>query len=659
MKVQGRHLIAGGVAAVLVLLGLDYGGFTAPATAAVAISVWWVIALGLALGLVPRAWIPRTAVVAGILLVVLAALTTTSIGWAFDRGLAFAEAVQIAMIAGAFLLSILLSKRGEGRSWMRGVGFGLFGIILLALVSRFFPELGDDRELTASLGEIVGGRLSWPLGYWNAIGAVAALYAVLAVFFGGSGSSRLWRALSTASLPATLTVFYLCSSRGALVAALIGIVLLVALGPGRTRKVTTLLIGFLGGIPPIFVASRSYDLVHAQPTPQADEQGLVLLAVTLAATAVCFGAAYLLDKRLQRSSIPRTIGWSLTATVIALVVASAVIADPVERFETFTEAPTETPGISDNSAYATEHLLGGGGNGRWQLWSSAFRAAESEPLGGVGAGGFATWFKQDGDIWFKTIDAHSTPLQVLAELGIPGFLLFALFGLIVGIAGVRRFRDGPYTEKMGEALNEEAEGSEPDWSELGVWLSLLLAGLVAISIDWSLEFPVVSISLMITAAMLCGPAYRVEPTPERESRGGSLLYTAILVPLAAVAITMAWKQHDASTSIEASQKAFSDGRPEEALKKALAAIDAEPWAGEPYSQAAAVFQSDGRPLAALRYARMATQESPQETSFWIQRATIEARVGLEGPALRSLQRAEATDPAAPIWSRASLPAQKP
>lgn len=650
MRLQGKHLIAGGIAVALVLIALDYGGFSPSSTAVIAIALWWLIALGLSLGLFPRAWVPAGSVSAGAILVLLALLTAVSLAWATDRGLAFAEAIQIGMICGAFLLAVFLSRRGEGRAWMLGVASGLFGILFLALVSRFFPELGDDRELTATLGEIVGGRLSWPLGYWNAVGAIAAIYSVLAIYFGGQGSNRFWRSIATASLPATLAVFYLCSSRGALVAAVAGIALLLALGPGRTRNLATLLIGLVGGLAPVLVASRSYDLVHAQPTPQADEQGLLLLAVTVLATATVFGVRYLLDGIILRSSIPKAIGWPVAGVVIALLLVGAVVADPVERFETFTEAPTETPGISGDSAYATEHLLGGGGNGRWQLWSSAFRAAQAEPLGGVGAGGYASWFKQDGDIWFKTVDAHSTPLQLLAELGIPGLVLFTAFGFVVVGVGTNRLVRGPYAARLAKDLPENEGVSEPGWDELPVWLSLLLTGLVAISVDWSLEFPVMSIPLMICAAMLCGPAYRVEPTPIEESRRKSLLFTVGLVPLAAVVIVMAWKQYDAASSIDSSQKAFGAGREEEALEQARDAIDATPWAGAPYSQAAAVLASQSRPRTALPYAVIATRKSPTETSFWIQRARIESDLGFTRAASRSIKRAEVTDPGAPIWN---------
>lgn len=650
MSLQGKQLIAGGVAATLVLLGLDYGGFSASATAVTAIVLWWLIALGLALGLFPRAWIPGSAISAGALLVVLTILTAVSLEWASDRGLAFGEAIQMAMIAGAFLLTVLLSQRGDGRAWLRGVALGLFGIVLLGLVSRFFPGLGDDRELTAELGEIVGGRLSWPLGYWNAIGAVAALYAIAVTFFGGHASSRLWRSAATASLPATLTVFYLCSSRGALLAALAGVVLLVTLGPSRTPKLFSLAIGILGGLAPVFVASRSYDLVHAQPTLQADDQGLVLLAVTVVATAATFGVRYLLDVRLAHFRIPTRLGWVLTGGLAVLVIAGAAVASPVERFENFTEPPTETPAISDDSAYATEHLLGGGGNGRWQLWSSAFRAVEKEPLKGVGAGGYAEWFKQDGAIWFKTVDAHSTPLQILAELGIPGFLLFVAFGMVTVVAGVTRLRRGPYAERLGETLPDDDRVDEPDWTELPVWLSLLLTGLVAISIDWSLEFPVLSIPLMITAAMLCGPAYRVAPTPKDDTRTKSLLLTAILVPLAAITIVMAWKQYDSASSIEASREASTNNEPAQALTSARKAIKATPWAGLPYSQAAAILTSVDRPGRALSYAIRATRKAPAETAFWIQRARIESTLGFNRAASRSIERAKESDPGAPIWS---------
>src|SRR4029077_9983952 len=77
---------------------------------------------------------------------------------------------------------------------------------------------------------------------------------------------------------------------------------------------------------------------------------------------------------------------------------------------------------------------------RYDYWDVALRAFASEPLRGVGAGGWAVWWLRDRTINEFAQDAHSLPLQTLAELGIVGLALLAVFlaGIVVAAAAPRR-----------------------------------------------------------------------------------------------------------------------------------------------------------------------------------------------------------------------------
>ncbi|MGI9539165.1 MAG: O-antigen ligase family protein [Miltoncostaeaceae bacterium] len=88
----------------------------------------------------------------------------------------------------------------------------------------------------------------------------------------------------------------------------------------------------------------------------------------------------------------------------------------------------------------------GGGSGRSDLWSVAFRLWQDAPLQGIGLGNFpelaplklqeATEIER-GDLIVEGIHAHSTYLGILAETGIVGFVFFAVIVVAALMASAR------------------------------------------------------------------------------------------------------------------------------------------------------------------------------------------------------------------------------
>jgi O-antigen ligase len=64
---------------------------------------------------------------------------------------------------------------------------------------------------------------------------------------------------------------------------------------------------------------------------------------------------------------------------------------------------------------------------RYAYWRVALRAFGDEPLRGVGAGGWAVYWLRYRPFDEFAQDAHSLPLQTLAELGLVGFALLLAF----------------------------------------------------------------------------------------------------------------------------------------------------------------------------------------------------------------------------------------
>jgi O-antigen ligase len=96
-------------------------------------------------------------------------------------------------------------------------------------------------------------------------------------------------------------------------------------------------------------------------------------------------------------------------------------------------------------------LTANGGSGRSDLWTVGLRIVQAHPLGGVGVGNFQTaspnYVLRPGaikraDLIFSPAPkvAHNTYLQVLAEMGVPGLLLFLAVILVCLYCALRAAR---------------------------------------------------------------------------------------------------------------------------------------------------------------------------------------------------------------------------
>jgi len=298
-----KHALAVAVAVVYVVVALPDGSYAPEAIAAGTLVIWWAVIVGLAVGAWPRTGVPRPAIAAGVCIAALAVLTALSLAWANDDGGAFVEVVRVAGYAGVFALVVLASPQGSARSWLLGLAIGLVAVAALALGSRFEPGLpGGDDEIGTSIPS-ARGRLSFPIGYWNGLGACMALAGVLLVWLGARAETRVARSLAVAALPVILLTIYLTSSRGAMIAAAVGVAVLLALGPARVRLISGLAIAAVGGGALIALTEQRSPLVDDPGSPVAGFAGDEILLATLIVAASVGLVRYLVDDRLARVRI--------------------------------------------------------------------------------------------------------------------------------------------------------------------------------------------------------------------------------------------------------------------------------------------------------------------------------------------------------------------
>ena len=131
-----------------------------------------------------------------------------------ERGLLYA-------VAAAAL--VLVVTRERVTSLLAGVVAGVTAVSLYALATRLFPgHVGGAYDPSS------GYQLAEPIGYWNALGLLLVLGVLLGAGFALRGESML-RVPAGAALVPLGVALYFTFSRGAVVALLVGIVVLLSL----------------------------------------------------------------------------------------------------------------------------------------------------------------------------------------------------------------------------------------------------------------------------------------------------------------------------------------------------------------------------------------------------------------------------------------------
>jgi hypothetical protein len=631
---KGKHAITAAVAGGCFALGVGEGGFYPTAFAIASLAVWAIVLIGLAAGLVPRADPPPAALGAGGCLLGFAALTALSVAWGSDDGAAFADTVRLLSYLGLFTVGVAIARRGSSAPWLYGLAIGLLGICLFALGSRFEPGLFGDPEGTAQL-QAAAGRLSYPIGYWNGLGAAMAMCIALLVWIGARGATRVGRMLAVGALPLPLLTLYASTSRGGFVAAGIAVAALILFGPERMRLVGSLAVGCAGGAALVGFAVMRDDFLDRPGTALAETQGTEMLFLSIAVVLVTAVARWAFDRRLAELEIPPPLlsrrflrAAGAVAAVVAVVALVAV--DPVDKWESFKAPPAEAEGFTAGE----RDLARATSSGRYQFWSVAVDGFESDPLKGIGAGGYETWWSQHRPIELPATRAHSIVFESLGELGFPGLALVAGFFGIALFAGWRRLGllGGPPSGEVGAAL------------------AILVAGGVSAAIDWTHDLPGVVGPAILAAALLTGPATlprlapRISP-PVAFTRSRRRFMAGVgLLLVAWVAICASGLLLLSDRSLVAAETAVAEGRFEDAVEEANDAIDLQPWAAEPRTQLALAYEAAGDIPSAQEALAEAIERTPEDWRLWVIAIRLDVLANDIAGARIDLERAKELNP---------------
>lgn len=611
-------------------LGLEGGGYDPLVHDQVGIAAWWVLLATVAVGAIPRQRIGWPAWTALALLATFAAWTALSLGWTESGEKTFADLARVATYVGIFALAVFhRGRRGAGQM-VGALAAAIVLIATVALLSRLHPAWFPDANQTGRFLEIGQERLSYPLNYWNALAALIAIGLPLLLQVATCARSIALRALAAAAMPALMLTALFTLSRGPIAATFLAFAVFLAFSSDRLPKLLTLLVTGSGGAILIAGALQRDELRHGLENATANSQGDSLLWITIAVCVVVGLVQAGISVALARGLRPGWTRVSRQQSLIAVAVAAVAVLIALVAID----APNRVSNAWDEFKLAevpgkgTERLGKATGESRYQFWSSTIREMQDQPLTGSGSGTFEYWWTRDGDTGDVVRDAHSLYMQTLGELGIVGVLILAGFVLTVLVGGgMATLRAGPRQPQLAAAL-----------AGCAVFFSTAI-------FDWMWQMPVVTIAMLLLAAVLLSARDEDEERPERAlpfaplARGGFAL--AALAAIVAIAIPLA------STSlVRQSQAEATEGDTVAALEAARSAQNAQPGAASPRLQQALLYETLGDLDAASEAAHAATERESTNWRTWLVLARIEAQRGRADAAVEYYRKSRSLNPLA-------------
>ena len=595
----------------------------------------------------------------------LAALTYLSIAWSVQPATSWLEANRTLSYLAAFAAAAMLARLAPNR-WPAVLGaLGAVTAVVCgyALLAKVFPATLNANDTL--------GRLRVPFGYWNATGLMAALGLPACLWAGTRpATGRLLRSLTVPALAVLLTTLVLSYSRGAVLAAVIGLGCWFALVPLRLRATLLLALGALGGAVATLYALGHHAITHdnaslAARTAAGHDFGVVLLVVVILSAFAGFAATLAMDRVALPAPVRRRIGTVLLIGVALVPVAAVAGAAASSRgltgevshvWSTLTST-TPSSGVGNNPGRLAQLS-----NSRPLYWHEGLKVGEHALLAGAGAGGFDTARTRYTTNPLAVAHAHSYAIETFADFGLIGIAV-SLALLIAWGAAVRR------------ALTPTRPDA-PEWIGMVTLLAVVVTYAVSSLIDWTWFIPGVTVPALVCAGWLAGrgplsdgePAADVRPGPAADARPGpaadgrpgpatgappkpragglplgrAAAATAILA-VALIAAWFVWQPLHSSDQVTAAIDAMTRGDAPAALTDARSAADSDPVSVDPLWELAAIYSATGNQAASRAELVKATQVQPSNAQTWQQLGSFDLQAHRTGLALPELERAQQLD----------------
>jgi O-antigen ligase/Tfp pilus assembly protein PilF len=569
------------------------------------------------------------------LLLAFTALTALSVAWSVRPDASLIDTGRMLAYAALFGACVALARAAPGR-WAALIGAVTLASVVVcgyALLTKVFPAQLDHNDIYS--------RLRAPYDYWNAIGLTAAMGLIGSLWLGARrGGHALLRALAYPATGLLMVTLMLAYSRGALLAALVGIALWVCIVPLRLRGATLLIVaGVCAGVVVGFDFSThalSANEVGISARVHAGRQlGVLVVAMLLVLAAAGVAINFLTGRRAPRPALRRRAGTILIACLAVAVVAFAGALALSHRGFTGTISH-DVRSLTDPNAPVpanTPSRLTAIGSVRARYWKEALQIFSAHPVLGAGAASYETARLRYRKEALDVRHAHGFIVQTLSDLGAIGLaLVLALLAVWLAAAGRcthpfnRRWRawrwrsaPQPYTPERVGMLS---------------LLCLVVVFGVHSLVDWTWYVPGNACVALACAGWLAGRGEL--GASERGAQEGagtrspitlrlpqlasvSPVQWAAAVAIAALALLSAWVQWQPQRSAEASAQALATlerHRPAAAVAQARAGVAHDPLSAEALLALATVQSATGEAGFARQTLERAVRLQPSNPASW-------------------------------------------
>jgi hypothetical protein len=509
-----------------------------------------------------------------------------SIGWSLTPQTSYGDANRWLVATGAaacgVLLANLLRRPLEGAIWVLCAAS-------LPLVAYAIEQRADGVFFQTS------PRLQGVLGYPNAIGAYAALAAPAALWL-ASAPERGRRAAGCATLSLLVLALALASSRGGMLAAVIGCAAFLAVSERRTEIGAAVVAVLVVTVP---VARWGLDLesFKALDVPFTVPAGSRLtLYCTLAVIAAALLGPLAVEFAQRAGPAARRIfGYVILAALVLAALAAAV------RLSSSHDGPGGALSylwheLSGGGAVgSTDHLTQLSTNLRSRWWGEAWDGFRAQPWRGNGADTFETIDRLARPDFQQAGQEHSAALHVLSGLGLLGALpaLVALGAGAACLASVTRLRGAERSAAFA-----------------------LVAGVGAFAlhnqIDWEWKqtaLTVLAYPLPVLVACAAGGGAVVRPGRRSLAIVAAVVFALAVIPAALPVLS--------NNSLDRADRLDEQGRVDEARIEADLAAALNRTSVEAQLQRASLLQALNRPADARRAVDRAISLAPKESRTWL------------------------------------------
>ena len=467
-------VVALAVAALVTAANGSQGGYFSQSWGWITLSFVAAVSLALIVGWATRPGWLRIAF--AVLMGALGVWVALSATWSLTSAGSLREVERMLVYVTLAAAVAVVLRRGDAAGLAAGVFAGSVAVAGYGLATRLFPDRLESYD-----SPTLPYRLAEPIGYWNALGLLAAMGILLGLGIVAHGRRLGSVAVAGACLPILAATLYFTFSRGAWVALAIGVVAMVALDARRLRLTWVALAVVPASAICVAFASRQEALTtegspQAEAVAEGERLALVIAGLLVVSGALAVASRWIAGRLPAPRWAMRVVDAGLAGLVLVTVVAAVVLAggpsDAFAEIEERFDAP-----VAVETGNLNERLFSVSGNGRATSIEVAWDAGRERPLLGNGAGSYEYLWYERRPSHLVIRDAHSLYAETFAELGGVGVLLLGLALLVPLVAAVRarRSRIVPAAAAAYVAWTAHA-AMDWHWEVVGVTTIALLAG---------------------------------------------------------------------------------------------------------------------------------------------------------------------------------------